>query len=85
MGNAKLKMLLRRNKLSERRASRILGISPSLINRIAADGETPALRTASKIVAGFDGQIGYLDLLSASDRRDLKRIQGALVDTRPGS
>ncbi len=78
MGNAKLKRALRRNKMSEKGAARALGISQSLINRITKDGQSPGLRTAAKLVYGFDGDITFEDLLSAADRRELKKLRGAL-------
>ncbi|KKL87375.1 hypothetical protein LCGC14_1935370 [marine sediment metagenome] len=80
MGNTKLKRALRRNKLSEKGAARKLGISQSLINRITKDGFTPGLKTAAKIVAGFDGQLTFDDLLSPADRRARKKLIGVLVD-----
>ncbi|KKN40326.1 hypothetical protein LCGC14_0734300, partial [marine sediment metagenome] len=57
MGNTRLLKALQRNGISQRRASQALDISQNLINRVVKHGATPGLRTAAKIVHGFDGEI----------------------------
>ncbi len=83
MGNARLTRILQRHRLSQRRASQLLGISQNLINRIVKHGDTPGLQTAAKIVHGFNGEIGYDDLLSNADRRAIRKLKGKLIATPP--
>ena len=70
---------LQRNGISQRRASQALSISQNLINRVVKHGETPGLKTAAKIVHGFNGEIDYDDLLSNADRRAMRKLDGVLV------
>ncbi len=79
MGNTRLLKTLQRNGMSQRRASQALDISQNLINRVVKHGATPGLRTAAKIVHGFDGEISYDDLLSNEDRRAMRKLKGVLV------
>lgn len=75
----KLKRLMKRHGLSEAETARRLDIAQSALNRITYRGLPPTLTTAAKIVAGFNGEITYDDLIPAPVRRQTRRLRGRLV------
>ncbi|MGB5809309.1 MAG: helix-turn-helix transcriptional regulator [Polyangiales bacterium] len=76
---SKLRRIIKRNGWSESEAARQMGIPQSALNRITNRGLPPTLTTASKIVAAFDGQISYDDLVPADVKRSSRRLRGVLV------
>ena len=81
----KLSRWLEKKRLSEREASRRLGIPQSSISRITHLGKPPTLRNAAKIVRATNGDVTYEDLLGTEHRRELRRYNGRLLQVRAGA
>jgi transcriptional regulator with XRE-family HTH domain len=75
----KLKQAMKRHGLSEAETARRLGIAQSALNRITYRGLPPTLQTAAKIVAGFDGEIRFEDLVPSDVKRRVRKYRGRLV------
>lgn len=71
---------LRKHRVSQYQAAKLLKIPQSSINRITNDGLPPTLRNAAKIVRATDGEVGYEDLLGPAVARRIWRYNGRLLD-----
>lgn len=64
--------------ISNAECASLIDLAGSALHRIIIQGETPNLRTASRIVAASNGAITYDDLLPAAVKRTNLKYSGRL-------